>query len=120
MLQGRREEAYAALKKYREGKFTEAEIAEEYNLLQLGIAHEHEKGKFIELFKGTHVARTLITICANFLLQSTGQAFAVSYGAVYVKSLNTVNPFYITLVWNLSNIAFGLVAMALMDRIGRR
>ncbi len=120
MLQGRREEALASLSKYRRGKFTDDQIAEEFDLLQLGIAHEHERGRYIELWQGVNLRRTLITVFSNFFLQATGQSFAVSYGAVFVKSLNTVNQFYITLAWTLANILFGIFAMVLVEKTGRR
>lgn len=39
-----------------------------------------EKGRFVEIFKGTNLKRTLIVVGVNIFLQLTGQNFVSVYG----------------------------------------
>lgn len=62
----------------------------------------------------------MIVVGVNFFQQATGQAFASQYGAIFIKSLGTVNPFDMTLINGAVN-CFGLVlSLTLVDKIGRR
>lgn len=73
------------------------------------------------MFRGTvNLKRTFIVIGANFFLQGTGSTFASVYGALFVKSLNTINPFTITVSMAAINMVVGFAAMVGVDRIGRR
>lgn len=62
----------------------------------------------------------MIVCGANFFFQATGQIFTGIYGAIYVKSLGTVNPFSITVAIAVVNVVTAFLAMALLDRAGRR
>lgn len=119
-MRGRAEESLAALKKLREGSFTEQEIANEFDALQLLLAEEHEKGKYKEIFQGTNLKRTMISIGVNVFLQITGQVFTARYGTVYIKSLGTVNAFTMTIINQVVCLLGVLFSMALTDKVGRR
>ncbi|OBT71175.1 hypothetical protein VF21_10093 [Pseudogymnoascus sp. 05NY08] len=120
LMHGRAEESFAALKKLREGSFTEEETAAEFDALQLLLSEEHEKGKYKEIFQGPNLKRTLISIGINVFLQITGQVFAARYGTVYIKSLGTVNAFTMTIVNQVVCLLGVLFSMALTDKLGRR
>ncbi|RFU27459.1 hypothetical protein B7463_g8878, partial [Scytalidium lignicola] len=120
-MKGRNDEALVALKKFREGKFSEEQIDYEFEIIKISAAHHHrEKGTFFEQFRGTNLRRTIIVIAVNFFLQASGQIFTTVYGTVYIKSLGTVNPFNITLAISLINFTVGILAMILMEKLGRR
>jgi SP family sugar:H+ symporter-like MFS transporter len=104
----------------RSGKFTEEEIDEEFASIVQATGQLHQNGSFLDIFKGTNLRRTMIVAGANFFFQATGQIFTSIYGAIYVKSLGTVNPFTITVVIAVVNVCTAFLAMALLDRVGRR
>jgi MFS transporter, SP family, sugar:H+ symporter len=109
-----------ALRQLRAGKFSEDEIAAEFQAILVGIEKEKEKGTFLDIFRGRNLVRTLIVCGANFFLQSTGQVFASIYGAIFVRSIGTINPFTVTVILAVVNMCTAFLAMALLDRVGRR
>lgn len=64
--------------------------------------------------------RTIIVILLLFFQQSTGQSFASQYGTLFVKALDTINPFNVTLGTNAIDIGGILLCMISADRFGRR
>lgn len=79
---GRVEEARKALTTYRQGKFTKEQIETEFSELEYALEHEIEEGKFMDIFKGNNLKRTVLVVFINFFQQATGQAFASQYGAI--------------------------------------
>ena len=76
MTQGKQEEANAALRKLRNKNINEEEFQAEFNEIRVSTAEQLEnsqggKQTFIEMFKGTNLRRTLLSIaiicfhCAN-------------------------------------------------------
>lgn len=120
MTRDRTEEALAALQRLRVGAFTDEEIAREFEALQLALREEPEQSKFKELFQGKNRKRTAIAVATNFFQQATGQAFASQYGAIYIKSLGTVNPFDMTLINGGVNLVAISLRLYLTDKVGRR
>ncbi|KAJ3543506.1 hypothetical protein NM208_g2130 [Fusarium decemcellulare] len=114
------EEAWQNLRKLREGAFTEEQIEAEFKELRTSLEQEIEQGKFVELFQGNNLKRTAIVIAVNFLMQASGQAFVSQYGAVYVKSLGTINPFGFNLITASVNIVTLTCILLWTDVIGRR
>lgn len=55
-----------------------------------------------------------------FFFQATGQVFSGHYGAVFVASLDTVNPFNITVSQTALNTFTSFIGIMLLDRVGRR
>lgn len=62
----------------------------------------------------------MVVTGANFFLQSTGQIFTSIYGALYVKSLGTINPFNVTVIIAVVSTCTSLLAMVMTDKLGRR
>jgi len=114
------EDARISLRRLRQGVRTEEEIEFELQQQAVALAQTLEQGRFVELFQGTTLKRTLIVIFINFFQQATGQAFASQYGAVFVKSLGTINSFSVTL-WN-SGISICVIigCLLIVDKVGRR
>lgn len=119
-MKGRDEEAVKALRRLRTGCFTEEEMTAELDALRVILAEEVEQGSFWDLFKGKNLQRTMITCGVNFFLQLTGNTFANKYGTVYIKSLQSVDPFVMTIVNQLVSLLGVVVSMSLVDRLGRR
>lgn len=102
------------------GCFTDEEIETELNDMRIILDTEQAQGTFMDLWKPMNLKRTMITVGINFFLQLTGNIFANKYGTVYIKSLDSVDPFTMTVVNQLVNLTGVVVSMALVDRVGRR
>lgn len=99
---------------------TDDAIAAELSSLKLGLAIEPEKGAFKELFLGVNLKRTLIVIAISFFQQATGQSFASQYGAIFVKSLHTINTYNFTIITSCIGVVICLWSNCFNDKIGRR
>lgn len=104
----------------RSGKYTDEQIDIEYRGILESIEQERQKGTFLDIFRQKHVRRTWVVIGANFFLQGTGQLFTSIYGALFAKSLGTINPFNVTIMIAVVNVFTSLLAMVLTDKLGRR
>ncbi|KAJ5655253.1 hypothetical protein N7507_007203 [Penicillium longicatenatum] len=120
LMVDRREDALDSLRKLRKGKFSEHEIQRELQATAAGLEQELELGSFFEIFQGTNRTRTIVVISANFFFQATGQIFTSIYGALFAKSIGTINPFTVTVILALVNVITAGTAMMLIDRVGRR
>ncbi|KAH8799475.1 general substrate transporter [Xylogone sp. PMI_703] len=120
LLNERGEESLDSLTKLRRGRFNTEQIQSEYEELRISLELEVQQGKYSELFKNPDSKRTWITVGTNFFLQITGQVFTAKYGTVYIKSLGTVDPFTMTVINQVINTVAVIVAMTLLDRLGRR
>ncbi|KAI0021066.1 general substrate transporter [Xylariomycetidae sp. FL0641] len=121
-MNGKPEEGLQALFRLREGKFSEEEIAEEHKGIMASIQaeREKEKGTFKDMFQGSNLRRTLIIFLVNFFLQATGQAFSSQYGALFIKSLGTINQFKMQMIQSCVNSVVAIGAMFAIDSVGRR
>jgi MFS transporter, SP family, sugar:H+ symporter len=108
------------LRKLRQGKFTDSEIEEEFRDIVQRIEIERQQGSFFDIFRKANLRRTIIVVGANFFLQATGQNFTSNYGALFAKSLGTINPFSVTVMLGAVNTATAFLAMVLTDKLGRR
>lgn len=120
LRKGKDEAARQNLERLRKGAYTDEEIDSEFRELKFSLEHGVEQGKFKDLFQGVNLKRTGIAIVTNILQQASGQAFTSQYGAIYVKSLGTLNPF----AFNLMQAGFnGITLLCILlwtDTVGRR
>jgi MFS family permease len=120
LRKNRVDEARKSLQLIRQGVFTDDEIDAEFSELRVSLEEETEQGRFIELFRGINLKRTLIVIVVNFYQQAGGQAFVSQYGAIYVKSLGTINPFGFSLITSAISIVTIISILLWADIAGRR
>ncbi|KAK1519802.1 sugar transporter [Colletotrichum paranaense] len=120
LLRDRVEEARKAHHLLREGTMSENDISNEFAKIQQFLLDEPEQGRTKELFQGVNRKRTAIAVGMSFFQQATGQAFASQYGAVWVKSLGTLNPFDVTLGSSALTTGLIITCLFLTDRVGRR
>ncbi|KAF4983403.1 hypothetical protein FZEAL_1132 [Fusarium zealandicum] len=120
LRKNRVDDAWQNLRLLRQGPFTEEEMQAEFKELRTSLEHEVEQGRFVELFQGNNFKRTAIVIAVNFFMQASGQAFVSQYGAVYVKTLGTINPFGFNLITASINITTLTCILLWTDVIGRR
>jgi MFS transporter, SP family, sugar:H+ symporter len=120
LTKDRVEEAHAALKKLRQGTIADAEIDEQLANLKYALEQEVEQGNYLELFQGVNIKRTAIVIAMNFFQQATGQAFASTYGTIFIGDIGTINPFTMAIINSIVNLCMVFVGLYLTDRVGRR
>ncbi|GKT91121.1 sugar transporter [Colletotrichum tofieldiae] len=120
LLRDRVEEAKKAHYLLREGTMSDTDIEHEFSEIQNSLLEEPEQGRTKELFQGVNLKRTAIAVGMSFFQQATGQAFASQYGAVWVKSLGTLNPFDVTLGSSALTSGMIILCLFLADRVGRR
>lgn len=120
LRQGRFEEARTSLHKLRTGILSEDQIEAELSELKCALEQEVEQGRFVELWTGTNLRRTLIVVAVNFFMQATGQAFVSQYGAVYVRSLHVIKPQLFSLVTSGVGVLTNVITLLSTDLYGRR
>lgn len=89
-------------------------------MIVAGTQQESEQGTFLDIFRKDQLRRTLVVIGANFFMQASGQQFTSNYGALFVSSLHTIDPFIVTVVTALINVVISVLANVLTDILGRR
>ncbi|KAF4981677.1 hypothetical protein FZEAL_2564 [Fusarium zealandicum] len=119
LTRDRHEEARRSLQLLREGAYTDEEIESEFLEIQKAISATVKKGTFMDLFRGTNLKRTMITIGVNVFLQLTGQNFSSKYGTIFIQSLGTVNPFAMSCINSAVSIVVVLFTQLLTDKTGR-
>ncbi|KIX03630.1 uncharacterized protein Z518_07183 [Rhinocladiella mackenziei CBS 650.93] len=120
LVHNRPEEAMVSLRKYRQGRFTEEEIVEEYQTQVAFVRMNHEKGTFQEMWQGTNLKRSLIVIGANISIQISGQSFSSKYGAVFLKDIGAIDPFAMYCISTGLSILVVMFSMYFLDKMGRR
>ena len=120
LLKGHRNEAIAALKRLRRCQVSNEEIRDEIDYLATACQPYQQQANFKDLFAPLNWKRTWVVIMVNVFQQITGQAFASQYGTLFVKSLNTLQPFSITMGTNAIDIVALFICLATSDFLGRR
>lgn len=120
LQQGRTDEARVNLFKYRAGVFTDEEVEFEIHQTQVQLDAESEQGRYIDIFNRSQLKRTMMVVGLNFFQEITGQQFSSQFGAIFVKQLNTVNPFIMTIIMGLISVSVNCVALLFNDQVGRR
>ncbi|KAJ5653887.1 hypothetical protein N7490_000890 [Penicillium lividum] len=120
LLRDRQEEALRSLNRLKGTNTTDEEIREQFELLSEKVAEQMQKKSFKDLFSPQNRQRTFVVSVANFFQQATGQAFASQYGTLFVKQLNSLNPFSVTLGTNAVDIGAIIISASLVDIVGRR
>ena len=118
-MKDRDEEALRNLKLFR-GKGNELAAEAELELIRVSLREEADQGSWADLFKGHNRRRTGVVLGVAFFFQATGQDFSGHYGAVFVKSLGTINPFNVQVYKSAINIVTSFCGIILLDRVGRR
>lgn len=107
------------MKKFR-GEENELSAEAELELIRGSLAEELDQGTYADLFKGHNRRRTLVTMMVAFFFQATGQVFSGHYGAVFVKSLGSINPYTIQVTQSGINTFTSFCGILMIDRVGRR
>lgn len=120
LLRDQRKEAFEALGRLKSKDTSDEELREEFETLCEKVALQLQKRSFKDLFTKENRQRTSVIVACNFFQQATGQAFASQYGTLFVKQLNSVNPFSVSLGTNAVDIGAIAISGLLIDQVGRR
>ncbi|CEI67397.1 unnamed protein product [Fusarium venenatum] len=121
---GREDKAIASLKYLNDG-YPEYNVGEDIARMKMSLERNMEASGWIDLFKGTNLAssspaKRYLPMISNFFALASGQAFANTYGTIFIKSLNVYNPYVFTIIIKVGGIAGALTFLALVDHVGRR
>jgi len=123
VLKGKLVEAKASLKSLRRTASDEVELAEELGAIVADHDHEvslgQDKPKFMDLWRGVNLRRTVLTICACSLHAASGSQFLISYGTYFYTMAKVSNPFemnIIVTVVGIGGVLCSLVCIRIFDR----
>ena len=119
LLNEREQEARESLQTLR-GSNPSYNVEEDLALLKVSLVSEQNEGKYIDLFRGSNLKRTLIAMGVNFFIQATGSPFTAAYGTLFVQSIGSFNAFDYAIMSSCLNFFCCLVAISITDKIGRR
>lgn len=121
-MMDRWEDARKVLRDLRVGaKTDESIIDEEINLIALSLQSEKNDASWFDLVRHkVNRRRTALVVFAGWSTSATGQVFTTSYSSIFIASLHTINPFTMAIINNALSLVACLLAMFLMDKVGRR
>lgn len=81
----------------------------------------NSQARWIDLFRGTNLRRTMIATFLFVFQQWTGQQFFSAYANVFFISIGeAANAFTYSLVVAILSLVLGIISAFLYDRLGRR
>lgn len=124
LLQNRPDQARIALQKLRGRSLTPELFEEEFIEMERGIAEEQElasSGSVLDIFRGTNLRRTIITVGSIITHAATGLWFILSFGTYFFQSAGLSQPFLVSLLGNCLGLVGACVGLLLTQYVfGRR
>lgn len=93
---------------------------EELEALERSILDKPKQEKFINIFKGGNLRRTVLVGSVNFFQQAVGQSFSSQYSTIFIKQMGTIDAFAINQGNNAIQVGGILLSFWLADQFGRR
>lgn len=124
LVHNRPEEAKKALKSLRGGSLTKQLLNEEFVEMQAGIAEEQELApstSVLDMFRGTNLRRTIISVGAVVSHAATGLWFILSYGTYFFQAAGIPKPFEASIIGTVMGFIGVCIGMVLTQKVfGRR
>ncbi|KEY64713.1 hypothetical protein S7711_09912 [Stachybotrys chartarum IBT 7711] len=70
--------------------------------------------------RGTNVQRTTIVVLSHIRLSGSGANFAASYGAIFIRQMEIINPFTVKLSTSIVCTFLGLTTAIFVYRLGQK
>ncbi|KAI0878349.1 MFS transporter [Hypoxylon argillaceum] len=122
-VQGREAEAETALRRLRNSQIDENELLAEFNEIKQSTREQVEQNKkalFLEMWRGTNLRRTLLSIAVVCFHSANGSSWVNIYTTYYLKIAGVSNPFgFSILITSLGFIA-AIVSSLFVRYIDRR
>lgn len=121
LIKGDDSGAEKSLRQVRHG-YTEAEILDEMDTLrqQSRLRLNEESVRWIEMFQGSNLRRTLLASFLGVIQQFSGSIFAAAYATVFLSSLHTGSPYALTFGLYVLVLGGGVVGLGLVTIISQR
>lgn len=125
ILKGKESEAKKSLSRLLSAPVTSAQVIDEYEEVSDNLKTERALGtsSYADCFKsgaGKYRLRTLTGMGLQALQQLTGINFIFYYGTTFFKNSGIKDPFLITIITNVVNVAMTVPGIWLVDKAGRR
>ena len=121
LIKGDNEGAEQSLRGVRQG-YSEEDIAEEMeNLKSQAVLKEAEADvKWMDLFKGPNLRRTLLSMAVGVSNNLSGSVFATAYATIFLKQIGSENSFLLAFALNIIALGGSMIGLVLVDIVGRR
>ncbi|CAG8033353.1 unnamed protein product [Penicillium salamii] len=118
---GQDEQAVKHLRWLKGSSVSEQEAIDEVHSLHESIHSDLEtKGHWVDFLKGSNRRRLGIAIGVAMFNQLTGQSFMSQYGAIFIKSLETMSPFTFKVISSAVTCLGPIITFSFVDIVGRR
>ena len=123
LLNGRDEEALKSLTWIRNGAYDELALRAEFEEMRLNALRDLEnqsKWLVLDLFRGTNLRRTLLSVGVGLINPGTGAMFVLAFNTYFFKVLRIANPFKWSVLFQWIGVAGMFCAWYGLSKFGRR
>ncbi|KAF2718225.1 MFS general substrate transporter [Polychaeton citri CBS 116435] len=121
LINGNDEGAEKSLRLVRNG-YTNEEIMQE--LEELKVQSQLRKAdndvKWVEIFRGPNLRRTMLASFLGIIQQFSGSIYATSYATTFLAAIGSADPFLLVFALNILILGGSVTGLFLVDNIGRR
>ncbi|KAI8625282.1 MFS transporter [Xylariaceae sp. FL1651] len=122
-VQGREAEAETALRRLRNSKIKDTELLAEFNEIKLSTREQVEQNKkalFLEMWRGTNLRRTLLSIAVVCFHAANGSSWVNIYTTYYLKIAGVSNPFGFSILITALGLLGAITSSFFVRSIDRR
>ncbi|KAI1426736.1 MFS transporter [Xylaria sp. FL1777] len=122
-VQGREAEAEAALRRLRNPRINEIELRTEFNEIKQSTREQVEGNKkalFLEMWRGTNLRRTLLSIAVVCFHSANGSSWVNIYTTYYLQIAGVSNPFAFSILITGIGLVAAIVSSLFIRFIDRR
>jgi hypothetical protein len=121
LIKGEDEKAKESLRRVRQG-YNDEDILKELETLkwQTVLRKAEADVKWTEIFKGSNLRRTFLSMAIGVANKLSGSIFASSYATIFLSEIGSENPFLLVFALNIIALGGSMIGLVLVDIIGRR
>ncbi|KAH8651925.1 MFS transporter [Tricladium varicosporioides] len=123
MVQGRDTDAEKSLRKLRNNTIDEHQLQAELNEIRESTKEQLYQNKgylFFEMWRGTNLRRSILSICAVSLHSANGFSWITNYTTYFLKVAGIAKPFEYTILLNSSGLIGVLLSFLFIRKLNRR
>ncbi|KAK4155413.1 general substrate transporter [Chaetomidium leptoderma] len=123
LLNGKEEEALKALTWIRNGAYDRLALQSEFEEMRLNALHDLEVQSpwlVLDLFRGTNLRRTVISVGVGLINPGTGAMFVLAFGTYFFAVVGVHDPFKMSVVIQWIGVAGLFCAYYALGKLGRR
>ena len=123
LLRGKEEQALKSLTWVRNGAYDALALQSEFEEMRLNALHDLEvqsKWLVLDLFRGTNLRRTFLSVSVGLINPGTGAMFVLAFGTYFFKVVGIADPFKWSVVFHWLGVAGLFCSWYAISRFGRR